>query len=155
MIIIQDSAEQKPFDFTFFDNVEKVIVKKIPTGDYTLEGFEDIFTIERKASVDEIANNFGRKHGLWWKEMRRMSSLKHRFIVCEFPIDHVNTYPKHSRVPNKDDIKMTPMIIMKNINKCISEFGVEVFFCEDKFAAEEKAYQILTQMQASGKEELF
>ena len=31
--------------------------KKLNTGDYSIEGMESIFTIERKMSVSEIANN--------------------------------------------------------------------------------------------------
>lgn len=155
MIIIQDSQEKYPFDFCFYDGVEDTIVKRIPTGDYTIEGFEDIVAIERKASVDEVANNFGKKSGNWWKEMQRMSKFRHKYIVCEFPLHHITEYPKHSKIPTNKRVKMTSMILSKSINKCISEYGIEVIFCNNKNEAEDKTFQILSEVYNAGKGELF
>ena len=51
--IIIDTREQQPWVF------EQYVVanKKLDTGDYSIEGYENIFAIERKKSINEIANN--------------------------------------------------------------------------------------------------
>ena len=51
--IIIDTREQQPWAFKH----HSVANRKLDTGDYSMEGFEDIFTIERKKSISEIANN--------------------------------------------------------------------------------------------------
>lgn len=139
MIIIQDSQEKIPFDFSFY-NVE-VEVKKIPTADYTVQGFEDIVLVERKASVDEIAANFTFKKDAWWREMKRMSEAKFKYVICEFPFQDVLDYPKSSKASHK--IKMNGIVISQSINKCIANYGVEFIFCDTKQQAENKTYEIL------------
>jgi len=49
--IIVDTREQTPWTF---DNYV-VASQKLDTGDYSIQGLEHIFTIERKKSVSEIA----------------------------------------------------------------------------------------------------
>ena len=52
MIIIQDTREQSPFDFSFYDC--DVSIATLKTGDYTIEGYEEIVCIERKKSASKI-----------------------------------------------------------------------------------------------------
>lgn len=141
MIIIQDTQEKNPFDFSFY-GVE-VKVQSLKTGDYTVEGFEDVVLIERKASADEIAGNFSRKKDAWWREMERISKVQYKYILCEFPIDHVNDYPKHSMAPKRDIIRTNGMLLSKNLDRCIANYGVEVIFCNNKEAAEDRAFKLL------------
>ena len=47
MKIIVDTREQKPYVF------ENQIIKKLEIGDYSVEGHEDCFCIERKSKADE------------------------------------------------------------------------------------------------------
>ena len=51
--IIVDTREQTPWEFGFHNTAKR----KLDTGDYSMEGYESLFTIERKRSVSEIANN--------------------------------------------------------------------------------------------------
>lgn len=139
MVIIQDTQEKIPFDFSFYD--VEVKVKKIPTGDYTVEGFEDIIVIERKASVDEIAGNFTRKKDAWWREMKRMSQVEYKYIICEFPFQDVIDYPKTSKATKPT--RINGMVLSKSINLCISNYAVDVIFCDDKKQAEDKAFELL------------
>ena len=139
MVIIQDTQEKIPFDFSFY-GVE-VKVQKIPTGDYTIEGFDTVVVIERKASVDEIAGNFTKKKDAWWREMKRLSSFEYKYIICEFPFQDVIDYPKTSKA-NKPT-RINGMILSKSINQCISNYGIEVIFCDDKVQAENKAFELL------------
>lgn len=141
MIIIQDTQEKNPFDFSFYD--AEVKVQHLPTGDYTVEGFEDVILIERKASADEIAGNFSKKKEAWWKEMKRISKVQFKYILCEFPIEHVIDYPKHSNAPKREIIRTNGMLLSKNLDRCVANYGVEVIFCNSKMEAEERAYELL------------
>lgn len=150
MIIIQDTQEKNPFDFSFYD--VEVKVQKIKTGDYTVEGFEDVILIERKASADEIAGNFSKKKEAWWREMKRISEVEYKYIVCEFPLEHVLEYPKYSMAPRKDIIKANGMLLSKNIDRCIADYGVQVIFCNSKQEAEDKTYNLLKDVYENHKE---
>ena len=74
------------------------------TGDYSMLGYEDIFTIERKQDFGELWGNYGERKR-FESEMERMLSIKHRFIVIESTItpDTFNlSPPQYTRgVPGK------------------------------------------------------
>ena len=51
--IIIDTREQQPWVFEDYTTANE----KLDTGDYSIEGMEDLLCIERKHSIGEIANN--------------------------------------------------------------------------------------------------
>ena len=51
--IIIDTREQKPWEFPGHTTA----VQKLDTGDYSVEGLEDILCIERKQNTSEFAKN--------------------------------------------------------------------------------------------------
>ena len=59
--VIKDTREQNGWFFTPYEKCSGMEVKTLHTGDYTLEGFEDVVCIERKGCVAEIAMNLGKK----------------------------------------------------------------------------------------------
>ena len=77
--IIQDTREQHPFSFEGYP--VEVKPGALPTGDYSLDGFEDRIVIERKAAGDLLScmtggrERFGNWNGSgdmrpppwWWK----------------------------------------------------------------------------------------
>ena len=82
MRIIVDTKEKIPWKFDQLYNVE-VMYRHLITGDYSIDGYENVLCIERKKSVLEIAVNITQKR--FWNELVRMSKIKHRFIILEFP----------------------------------------------------------------------
>jgi ERCC4-type nuclease len=54
MLILTDTREQRPFTSSCFPDVE-VVRGALPVGDYSLLGFEDRMSIERKELGDFIA----------------------------------------------------------------------------------------------------
>lgn len=64
------------------------------TGDYTLQGFEKYFTIERKASVNDFVNSIAQKR--FKEELIRMSDLPHAFVILEFCMEDLDLWPKSS-----------------------------------------------------------
>jgi ERCC4-type nuclease len=109
-------------------------IKTLHTGDYTLEGFEDVVCVERKACVSEIAMNLGRKKGAFNAEIERMKDYAFSFIICEFNVDDILKYPEGSRVPrtSRSQVKVTGKYLLK----CLLEFQIwyntKIIFCGNK-----------------------
>ena len=70
--VIKDTREKDGWTFTEYDKCAGMDMGTLHTGDYTLQGFEDVICIERKASTSEIAMNLGRKKTPFLAEMDRM-----------------------------------------------------------------------------------
>jgi len=93
--VIADTREQQPYDFAAGKNCAYIMDTALETGDYSLEGLEDILTIERKMSVSEIAGNLTTDR--FKRELERMESFKYKYILCEFSWSDVHGYPYADR----------------------------------------------------------
>jgi ERCC4-type nuclease len=97
-LVIRDSSEQARFwDFEEDERCKGTIVQKLPTGDYTLEGYEKVFTIERKGSILEFATNIVEER--FTRELERFCQFKHAFILLEFRIDTLIDFPNGIKLP--------------------------------------------------------
>jgi len=137
--IIIDTREQQPWVF------EQYVVanKKLDTGDYSIEGYENIFAIERKKSINEIANNIIEPR---FKDvLTRLAQLKYSFLLLEFSMTDVLYYPIGSNLPKKlwSKIKITPAFIIKNILDWQLKYNIKVMFCNNASNAEKLAEYIL------------
>lgn len=146
MIIIQDTREQSPFDFSFYDC--EVAIATLKTGDYTLEGYEQIICIERKKSPSELATNLGKYKERFENELERMREFKHKYIVCEFNEEELRKFPHNAKIPNriKKYIRMNGKYMRKKLYEYEEEYDVPVIFCEDKSEAESKVIEIFQQI---------
>jgi hypothetical protein len=90
--VIRDSREQDGHGWFFSAShsnkrppkCDGTIIAKLNTGDYSLIGYTDILSIERKADFAELWNNYSSaKRPAFEAEMGRMSYLKHRYIIIE------------------------------------------------------------------------
>lgn len=72
--LLVDDREQKPYQFPGVDDVKTV---RLPVGDYTYEGFEDQFAVERK-TLDDLANSLSNDRLRFENEVRRANGLAHR-----------------------------------------------------------------------------
>ena len=123
--IIVDTREQQPL-WTAGANV---VVRKLDTGDYSLEGFEDVVCIERKKSVAEVATNI--VEARFWREIDRMAEFKHKHLVCNFTIDDILRYPKGSGIPKWrwKYLKVKPKFILSSLSKIQMKYDIEVHYC--------------------------
>ncbi len=137
--IIIDTREQQPWSFDF----NEIAVAKLDTGDYSVEGLEDILCIERKKSVSEIANNIVESRYKDWT--KRMSKYKHKFLMLEFDLDEVFRYPRIASVPKKlwEKIRVSPKFIIKCIIELQVYYGIHVVFCGDHENAQRLALSIM------------
>lgn len=134
--IIQDSREQIPWEFSFAD----VFVDTLKTGDYTLEGFENKIIIERKKSPSEIAQNLGSDFVRFRKELERMKSFSFAYIICEFSLEELLTFPKN--IPFKNDIKINGKYLVKTLSTFKDLYGIEVIYAGSREKAIEKAEEL-------------
>jgi len=130
--IIVDTREQIPWEFGFHDTAKK----KLDTGDYSIEGFEDILAIERKKSVSEIATNLSESR---FKDvLQRLSKIRHPYMVFEFSLDEVYSFPVGSDIPKRmwDKLKISGNYIIKRLIEIQLEYGIQIVFCDDASNAE-------------------
>lgn len=123
--VIIDTREQQPW---VFDHCSTAC-RKLDTGDYSVEGYEDILCIERKKSVSEIANNITEKR---FKDViTRMKTYKYAFLILEFDLEDVLSYPIGSNVPKHmwNKIKISPGFILKHLLELQLQDNIKVLFC--------------------------
>lgn len=137
--IIIDTREQQPWTF----NNHTVANRKLDTGDYSIEGLEDLLAIERKKSVSEFANNITESRFI--DVVDRLSNIKYAFLLLEFDLEDVLIYPVGSTVPKKmwDKIKISPAFIIKHLLELQLNHNIKVIFCGDSHNAEKIAEFIL------------
>lgn len=137
--IIIDTREQIPWEFGFHDTAKK----KLDTGDYSIEGLENILAIERKKSVSEIATNLSESR---FKDvLERLSKIQHPYMVFEFSLDEVYSFPVGSDIPKKmwDKLKISGNYIVKKLIEIQLQYGIQVVFCGDPDNAERFSASIM------------
>jgi ERCC4 domain len=101
-VVLVDTREQTPFDFSrfsgWFAGVEK---KALTVGDYTVAGLEDTCVVERKDLADLIHSLTVDRPG-FINRLRLMSSYPHRLLIIAAPFSLVKSPYAHSNVdPNR------------------------------------------------------
>lgn len=145
--IIVDTREQKPWNFSNHITANH----KLDTGDYSVEGLENILAIERKRNVAEFANNITEKR---FKDViDRLSKIPHSFILFEFDFDKVMSFPIGSDIPKKiwDKIRISPSFIIKNIIDLQIEHNINTIFCGNSANAEIIALAIMKKIYRENK----
>ncbi len=87
MIVIIDTREQAPYLFTRYDvQVERA---GLPTGDYSLPGFEDRVAVERKSIDDLIGCLKGGNRDRFERELHLAAHYDLFAVVVEASLDDV------------------------------------------------------------------
>lgn len=137
--VIIDTREQQPWIF------ERTTAehKKLDTGDYSVEGYENILCIERKKSVSEIANNITESR---FKDViERMNKYKYAFLILEFNLNDIYRYPIGSNVPKHmwNKIKISSGFIIKNLLELQLKNNIKVLFCDNANNASKIALSLM------------
>lgn len=138
MIIIFDTREKKPFLFSMYG--AEVKKQKLDTGDYTVDGYENIIGIDRKFGISEMYENFFMGYDRFKKELIRSQIFRAFYFVCEFPYSDVVNFP--NSMP-RGKYKFTASHIIDKIKHIEEKYGVTFIFCNSRDEAEQKCYQIL------------
>jgi ERCC4-type nuclease len=137
--IIVDTREQQPWSF---DHYSKANIK-LDAGDYSIQGLQHLLGIERKKSVNEIANNITEPR--FKDAIARLAELKYSFLLLEFDIENILNYPIGSNLPKRlwDKVKISPSFLMKHVLDWQLVHNINVIFCGDSSSAERTAEMIL------------
>lgn len=96
MKIIIDTNEKKPWLFSKSDCIHA----NMETGDYTLEGFENILSIERKGHVSEFYHNIcSNDLARFKRELDRLSLFKYAYVILCFSMRDILLYPQTTDLP--------------------------------------------------------
>ena len=142
--ILKDTREKDgSWYFVNHRNVKLLIETKLPTGDYSIQGLENLLTIERKKSICELAGNFTQDR--FKNELVRMESFKYKFIICEFDYKDVVEWPISSKLPNEKlaQIRTSSKYLMRYISEIQVIHGIQILFCGDRHTAEWSASNVM------------
>jgi ERCC4-type nuclease len=72
-------------------------IRTLSTGDYTIEGLEGEFVIERKKNTGEFAQNITQAR--FKRELERLEKFRWPFLILDFSIDDILNFPADSGIP--------------------------------------------------------
>lgn len=145
--IIRDNREKVGYwNFISSKYCSGTIDGTLSTGDYSIEGMEEIFSIERKKTTGELAGNVLTKQFV--NELKRGNKLKYFFVLCEFSMQDILQFPYNSGIPNNvwNKLKITNYLILKKIIEFETLYNVRFLFVDNKENAKEVAKAIFKRM---------
>lgn len=141
MIIIRDTREKENFGWDFPCEVK---TKKLDTGDYTIEGMETVIVVERKCTPTEIGMNLGVDSKRFERELVRLKEFPMAYLVCEFPLSSLLSFPKGCKIPPSklSKVKLTGKFLTSQLASLCKQYGVELIYCNNKEDAMNKVFDI-------------
>lgn len=130
--VIRDTREKAGQGWSFSHSTRCTGTKeqKLNTGDYSLLGYEDLFTIERKGSVNEFAGNITQKR--FQNEIERLMEFKYRFIIIEASFGKIINYPHgcglSPHVIRK--IRVSGNFILSKITEYEIKYGISIIVAD-------------------------
>jgi hypothetical protein len=134
--VLRDTGEKLGWWFDPSERCAGTVERNLYTGDYSLEGYYDpkLFVVERKGAVTEFVANITQKEK--WddfkQELERLEEFRHPFVLCEFPLSLLKTYPRGSGVPQHlwSSIRITPQFLLKRLEEIWFRFKAKFVFTE-------------------------
>ncbi|ABK18102.1 ERCC4 domain-containing protein [Syntrophobacter fumaroxidans] len=132
MRLIIDTREQTPYGFEGYDvQTER---GTLPTGDYSLAGFEDRVAIERK-SLDDLIGCLSHDRERFEKELCRAKALDFFSVVIEAPLSNILASRFRSR--------MTVNAAVETIAAFSTRYRTPFLFCGNRAGGERMTYSLL------------
>jgi hypothetical protein len=146
MIIIKDTREKENFGWDFPCEVK---VRKLDTGDYTLEGLESYIIIERKCTPTEIGMNLGVDIKRFERELVRLKDFTLAYLVCEFSLSSLLAFPKGCRIPASklSKIKLTGKFLVSELSSLCKKYEIELIYTNGREDAISKVWDIFQLIQ--------
>jgi ERCC4-type nuclease len=133
--IVVDTREKKPYGF----DGEEVIRKALSCGDYSLEGLENVISIERK-SLDDWLATITYSQERFSREMARFKGYDEAYIVVEGSIPDI--------MSGKYKIGYHPNALLgKSMGLILYNPHVRVLFCTDRPHAVSVTTELLKLME--------
>lgn len=134
MRILIDSREQLPFTFSKYGVTSEVVA--LPTGDYSLPGFQDRAAIERKALDDLIGCLMGENRERFERELYRGRHYDLCAVVVEASLADVSQ-PRYRR-------DMKPQAALQSIITFQVRYRVPFVWAGNREGAEYVTYSLLS-----------
>jgi ERCC4-type nuclease len=119
--IIRDSREKTGCGWKFkaSANCDGMVIKKLDTGDYSLEGYEDLVMIERK-TIPDLWGSLGQWRTRFMKEMDRALEFPVRYLIIEGTLSDINKGFRYS--------KLSSEYILASLISLEVKYGIHVVF---------------------------
>lgn len=130
-VIVVDTREQTPY----LDWPTPWVRATLPSGDYSVRGFETRIAIERKRPT-ELFSCFGAQRDRFRREYERLSSYEYAAVVIEGTLEDCATRPDpHSQV--------NPHVIINSLISWEQDYKVRFHFAGNRLHAQTLTYRIL------------
>ena len=133
--IIVDTNEQLAYHFANIKPRPEIIYKKLKTGDYSIEGYENKITIERK-TLSDLFGSTGNSRERFEREFERMRSFEYAALVIEAGLGDIFKNPPHHS-------EMNPKPVFRTLLVWSIRYKVFVWPCPDRSFAERLTYLLL------------
>ena len=121
-VILVDTCEQTPLTFANCPSETATLA----TGDYSIMGFEDEFTVERK-SLDDLVGSCTNDRERFERELVRMRGYYFRRLLIVGTVEDVEAHRYRSRAEPKE--------ILASVTAFEIRYGMPVAFCQTPAAA--------------------
>lgn len=124
MTILIDSREKTPLSFNIKDNKIPTKIASMPTGDYTLQFFEEEICVERK-SLPDLLNCIGKDRVRFEKELMRLKAFPVKALVIEssWEIIEAGNYYKS---------KVNPQSVIGSLLSWQHRYGIPVMMLDNQ-----------------------
>lgn len=145
--IVVDSREQAPWTFDSAPVYEgtSVTVSSLPTGDYSVEGFQDAVAVERKSLPDLVAC-LGRERDRFARELARARGLESFAVVIEGSFTDLKQGQYRSM--------LNPHSACQSICAFMARWHIPFVFAGTRAAAEYATWSLLRQYVEGKRHEL-
>jgi ERCC4-type nuclease len=101
-VVLVDTREQNPFDFSRFDGwFAGIETKPLKVGDYSVAGLEEVCTVERK-ELPDLIHSLNAERSVFVNRLRLMSRYPHRLLAITATVSQVKSPYRHGGAnPNR------------------------------------------------------
>lgn len=130
LCILIDTREQQPYEFKGY----KTEIQGLAYGDYSLEGYTDYITIERKSKADAYGC-VGGSRGRFTRCLDRLARIRAPAIVIECSLAEFSQPPPRTRISAKQAVG--------SFISWSCQYRIPVFWCENRAYAERVTLRFL------------
>ena len=134
MIIVCDTREQSPYQFTRFPGVT-VQTATLTTGDYSLVGLTDHIGLERK-SLSDLTGTLTSGRDRFQRECERGRGLDYFGLIIEASMADVRNHDYRSQ--------MTPQSLLQTLAAYSVRYGLHVHWCGCRAGGEYMVHSLLS-----------
>jgi ERCC4-type nuclease len=116
MEIIIDTREQTPYELV------EAKKSKLKTGDYTVDGFEDVMAVERK-SYSDLYKCLTSDLGRFKKQLKRLGKMRHSALLVDSTVSSLLLGSVWCNLPGD--------VALRRLLRLSVKYGVPVMFVDD------------------------